>query len=162
MDAIALERWKSQIAAHQQRVRDSLPPQQTALFDVAPAHCDPDTIDPLTLQLQPMSFYRLPTDSPGEACLYFVLDTNADLCLYIGETYRSNKRWKGVHDCKRYIDNYQSLHYQHGLKTAVNMAFWWNTPVETRPRQQLELALIHKWRSPFNFECWHRYGQPFG
>ena len=162
MDANALMQWKSRIFTHQQRVRESPQQQQVTLFDIAPKHCDPHQIDPLTLQLQSMSFYRMPADSPGDACLYFVIDSAASLVLYIGETCRSNKRWKGIHDCKDYIESYQSLHYQYGMKTAVNIAFWWDTPVQTRPRQQLEQALIQKWKSPFNKECWQRWGQPFG
>jgi hypothetical protein len=162
MSQSALLRWKSQIFDYQQRTRESVPPQQTALFDIAPKHCDPDRIDPLQLKVRSLSFYRIPADSPGDACLYFVVDSAAGLILYVGETCRSNKRWKGIHDCKSYIESYQSLHYQYGFKTAVNIAFWWDTPVQTRPRQQLEQALIQKWKSPFNKECWQRWGQPFG
>jgi hypothetical protein len=103
MDADALVRWKSQIAAHQQRIRESQPVQQTTLFDVAPAHCDPNKIDPFSLPLQSMAFYRMPTDNFGQAAIYFVIDSAAQLVLYIGETCRSNKRWKGTHDCKHYI-----------------------------------------------------------
>jgi hypothetical protein len=109
-----------------------------------------------------MSFYRLPADSSGEACIYLVIDSAVGLLLYVGETCRSNKRWKGTHDCKRYIENYQDLHYQHKLSCAVNMAFWWDAPAQTRARQQLELSLIQKWRSPFNKENWVLWGQPFG
>lgn len=101
-------------------------------------------------------------DGAGEACIYFVLDNAAGLILYIGETCHSSKRWKGTHDCKRYIEKYQDLHYQYGLKTAVTMAFWWDTPDKTQPRQQMEQALIQKWKSPFNKENWQRWGQPFG
>ncbi|MBD1836634.1 GIY-YIG nuclease family protein [Coleofasciculus sp. FACHB-501] len=162
MSADALVRWKAQIAAHQQCARESKPGKQVALFDLAPVHCDPDAIDPFSLRLCPTSFYRLPVDSPGEACIYFVLDNATGLVLYIGETCRSNKRWKGVHDCKRYIEKYQDLHYRHGLQTAVNMAFWWDAPALTKPRQQLESELIAKWKSPFNKENWERWGQPFG
>ena len=162
MDTTALRRWKSQIAAHQQQVRESQPPQQTTLFEIAQVHCDPETIDPLTLRLQAMSFYRMPTDSPGDSCLYFVVDSAAGLILYVGETCRSNKRWKGLHDCKDYIESYQDLHYRYGLQTAVNIAFWWDTPAFRRLRQELELSLILKWRSPFNKENWQRWGQPFG
>jgi len=95
---------------YQQRVRESQPPQQITLFDIAPSHCDPNQIDPLKLRLQPISFYTMPTTDSGSACLYFVLDSAAGIIIYVGETCRSNKRWKGVHDCKRYIENYQSLH----------------------------------------------------
>ncbi|WP_306423297.1 hypothetical protein [Nostoc favosum] len=47
MSADALLKWKSQILDYQQLVGESQPPQQTALFDLAPAYCDPDQIDPL-------------------------------------------------------------------------------------------------------------------
>ena len=104
----------------------------------------------------------MPVDYPGEACLYFVVDSAAQLILYVGETLRSNKRWKQKHDCKDYIDSYQSLHYKHGLQTAVNIGFWWDTPQRREARQELELSLILKWRSPFNKENWQWYGKPFG
>jgi hypothetical protein len=162
MDEKTLANWKSQIFVHQQQVRTSESNQQTSLFSVPKSHVDPDIIDPFALQLSPLSFYRLPTDSPGDACLYFVTDMASNLLLYVGETCKSNKRWKGVHDCKRYIEKYQDLHYRYGLKTTVNIAFWWDAPVQTRPRQRLELALIQKWQPPFNKECWKYWGQPFG
>lgn len=90
MDADALVQWKTRIAAHQQRTKENQPVQRT-LFDMAKAHFDPDKIDPFNLRPYPMSFYRLPVDSPGDACIYFVVDNAARLVLYIGETCRSNK-----------------------------------------------------------------------
>lgn len=161
MSLEALVKWKSQILDYQQRVRENKPPEQTALFDIAPTHCDPDQIDPLLLRLVAMSFHRVPADSPGDACLYFIVDSAAGLILYVGETSRSNKHSKGIHACKDYIASYQDLHYRYGLQTAVNAAFWWDTPTDRRARQELELSLILKWRSPFNKENWERWGQPF-
>ncbi|MEA5604686.1 GIY-YIG nuclease family protein [Nostoc sp. UHCC 0252] len=162
MSLEALLKWKSQIFEYQHKVRENKPPQQTALFDLTPKHCDPDQIDPLLLRLVPMSFYRIPANSPGDACLYFIIDSAASVVLYVGETCRSNKRWQGIHACKDYIASYQDLYYRYGLKTAVNAAFWWDAPVDRRTRQELELNLILKWRSPFNKENWERWGQPFG
>ena len=162
MDATALGRWKSQIAAHQQRVRESQPPQQTALFDIAPVHCDPDKIDPFNLKLETIHFWRMP-DWQSQSCLYFVIDNTLPLLLYVGETKRTaTQRWKGVHDCKRYIENYQSLNYQYGMQTALCIAFWWDAPAQTRPRQQLELVLIQKWLPPFNKQNVDRWAKPFG
>lgn len=162
MSTEGLQQWKAQIFEYQQKTRIKPPNQQTALFDTAPNHCDPDKIDPLTLQPQSMAFYRMPADYAGQACLYFVVDSAANLILYVGETLRSNKRWKQKHDCKDYIEAYQSLHYKYQLKTAVNIGFWWDTPQRREARQELELALILKWRSPFNKEMWRIWGQPFG
>ncbi|WP_341531761.1 hypothetical protein WKK05_39315 (plasmid) [Nostoc sp. UHCC 0302] len=86
MSADALLKWKRQISEYQQKVRENKSPQQTALFDIAPKHCDPERIDPLLLQLVPLSFWRMPSDSPGEACLYFIIDLAACVVLYVGET----------------------------------------------------------------------------
>ncbi|WP_199192320.1 hypothetical protein [Chlorogloea sp. CCALA 695] len=92
MDADALAEWKIKISAHQQRAKENQPVKGT-LFNVTKAHFDLDKIDPFKLRPCPMFFYRLPADSPGEACIYFVVDSAAGLVLYIGETCGSNKRW---------------------------------------------------------------------
>ncbi|WP_366931378.1 hypothetical protein [Nostoc sp. JL34] len=36
----------------------------------------------------------------------------------MGETCKSNKRWKGIHACKDYIASYQDLHYRYGLLSS--------------------------------------------
>ncbi len=161
MDIDCLQGWKAKVFSHQQQARTNASEKQAALFDDSSARHEPDTVDPFNLSLKSLSFWRFPTDSSGDACLYFVIDNTLPLLLYIGETSRSNQRWKGLHDCKRYIENYQSLHHQHQIKTAVCIAFWWNAPVQTRPRQQMEQALIQKWRSPFNKENWVFWSAPF-
>jgi hypothetical protein len=51
MNADALIRWKAQIFSYQQQVRESQPPQQPSLFDLAPTHYDPDSLDPFSLNL---------------------------------------------------------------------------------------------------------------
>jgi hypothetical protein len=168
MDKDALLEWKARIAAYQQQSRAQLSPQQAELFDlsglgIAPRHVDPEGIDPFSLILQPMSFWRKPAFDKGQACLYFVIDS-ADpiLLLYTGESCHSDHRWKGTHDAKRYIDKYITLHRQYGLSPAVSIAFWYDAPMARKARQQLERALILQWRSPFNKECWKWWGQPFG
>jgi len=160
MDAPALEQWKYRIFIYQQQVRKSQAPQQVTLFDLTVSHCDPERIDPFNLHLQSMAFYRMP-DQCSQAALYFVIDSTSDLLLYIGETCRSNQRWKGVHDCKDYISSYLDLHYRYGMTTAVNIAFWFDTPMDRKVRQTLERTLIQKWRSPFNKEMWSIWSQPF-
>ncbi len=54
MSLEALLKWKAQILDYQQRVRETKPPLQVTLFDIAPNHYDPDQIDPLLLRLVPM------------------------------------------------------------------------------------------------------------
>lgn len=160
MDAKTLQQWKSRVFTYQQRIRNTELPQQVSLFDVPSSHCNPEEIDPFELHLQSMAFYRMP-DTYGQAALYFVIDSASEILLYIGETKHSNQRWKGVHDCKDYIGSYQELHYRYQLETAVNIAFWWDAPVDRKPRQTLEQKMIQKWRSPFNKEMWEIWGQPF-
>ncbi|CAD5985877.1 DNA helicase (plasmid) [Planktothrix rubescens NIVA-CYA 18] len=50
--------WKTQIFNHQQLILTQQPPQQTTLFDLAPVHCDPDLINPFSLQVHNSQFYR--------------------------------------------------------------------------------------------------------
>ncbi len=171
MSVAALQEWKGAIARYQAHERDQPIHSQASLLAISPlepcppaAHVDPAIIDPFSLKPETIAFWRFPAQSPGDACLYFVIDWNPDalpVLLYVGETCRSNQRWKGEHDCKRYIANYQALHFQHGLTPTITIGFWWDTPVPTRPRQQLELALIRRWRSPFNKENWQVWGTPF-
>ncbi len=166
MSAAALQDWKGAIARYQAHERNQPPQCQPSLLEVhqPAAHVDPTVIDPFNLKPETIAFWRFPAQSSGDACLYFVIDWNPaalPLLLYVGETCRSNQRWKGEHDCKRYIANYTALHFQHGLTPTITIGFWWDTPVQTRPRQQLELALIRRWRSPFNKENWQVWGTPF-
>lgn len=162
MDRDRLLEWKTQIAAFQQTVRVEQPDEQGSLFQLDQQTVNPTAVDPFYLTLYNFFFFEWPADRhPGKPCIYFVIDTHVPLILYIGETCKANKRWKGIHDCKRYVLNYQSLHYRHQLKTTINTAFYWNTPSEVRPRQRLESGLIYRWRSPFNKENWDFWNTPF-
>ena len=76
MDADALMQWKSRIFDYQRQVRESQPVKQETLFDlaglgIAPNHVEPDSIDPFSLKLNTMHFWRMPVDSPGHSCIYF-------------------------------------------------------------------------------------------
>lgn len=153
--------WKSRIYNHQLQVREEGAPQQGMLFDLQPAHCDPAGINPFRLPPVAMSFYRLPDSDAGHPCIYFIIDAMSELLLYVGETGQSHRRWKGTHDCKDYIKQYIVLHRKYGLAVGINAAFWWDTPHSRKARQALELALIEKWKTPFNKENWQMWGQPF-
>jgi hypothetical protein len=159
--ATALEDWKSGIAAHQAIVRSHLGVQQT-LFEVAQTATDANAIDPWTLEMQNFFFFKWSSDrNPNEPCIYFVVDLMHALLLYVGETCHASQRWTGYHDCKRYVLNYQTAHFKHHIPTSINIAFWWDTPQATRPRQTLESALIQQWRAPFNKENWGFWKTPF-
>jgi hypothetical protein len=167
----ALQAWKHRIVTFQHQVKTDELAQQGNLFDnlvegtladrVSFEGADLDSINPFTLPQQNTEFWRWKIEDVGVAALYFVIDDQDAVLLYVGETVKSNQRWKGEHDCKRYLMNYVSAHRSLNLPVKVNIRFWAKAPVQTRPRQRLEAALIRKWRSPFNKENWKFWGTPF-
>ncbi|MBT9310585.1 GIY-YIG nuclease family protein [Leptothoe kymatousa] len=151
--------WKQKVATFQKTVKAAPIMEQASLFDAAP---DPaEAIDPFALPQQNTEFWRWQFSDVGVAALYFVVDYHSELLLYVGETVKSNQRWKGEHDCKRYLMNYRQTHYHHDLDSQLGIAFWRHAPADRRPRQKVESALIYKWRSPFNKENWKFWGTPF-
>ncbi len=161
MSGEALSEWKQRIATFQHRVKQEGVPQQVSLFDAAPSISEVDALDPFTLPQQNTEFWRWRYGEEGTAALYFVIDYELPVLLYVGETVKSNQRWKGEHDCKRYLLHYRQAHYHHQLESTLGIAFWRSAPVQTRQRQRLESELIRKWRSPFNKENWAFWGTPF-
>jgi hypothetical protein len=162
MSQEALVQWKARVAKYQDEVRFTPSEEQGLLFDVVTPIVKADAIDPFSLYLYNFFFFEQPAHKhPGKPSMYFVIDVQVPLLLYVGETVKANQRWKGVHDCKRYVLNYRDLHAKYGVETAINTAFYWDIPSEVRPRQQLESALIERWRSPFNKENWSFWGTPF-
>jgi hypothetical protein len=165
MSQEALQQWKQRVFQFQQQVEQSASTQQGTLFELGATYLhnpvDPDCLNPFKLPQQNTEFWRWKADDAGIAALYFVIDYELPILLYVGETVKSGQRWKGEHDCKRYLLNYRQAHYQHQLTSTLGIAFWSQAPVGTRPRQRLESALINKWRSPFNKENWQFWGTPF-
>ena len=161
MSAYAINTWKQRVFKFQSQVQVNPLTLQGSLFELIPNHPNPDSIDPFQLRQYHTEFWKWTFEDEGVAALYFVIDAALPLLLYVGETCQSNVRWKGQHDCKRYLQNYVSAHRQQDLLVRVSIGFWQDAPKETRPRQQLEQALIQKWRSPFNKENWHHWGNPF-
>lgn len=160
--------WQERLAAHQAPLfePDRQPAcEQGALF-ASPASM-PATRDLRLLELrsQPLSFWRWPQVSPQGAALYFVTDRpqqlDHPLLLYIGETGRGDRRWKGEHDCKAYLARYGEALQRQGLEPQLSIRFWWDVPAQIRPRRQLEQALIQHWLPPFNKETRGRWQAPF-
>ncbi len=154
-----LSDWKGKVATFQVSVKTTPTMEQVSLFE--PILDPAEAIDPFALPQQNTEFWRWQFSDVGVAALYFVIDYQSELLLYVGETVKSNQRWKGEHDCKRYLMNYRHAHYHHGLESQLGIAFWRHAPAERRPRQKIESALIRKWRSPFNKENWTFWGTPF-
>ncbi|WP_245939722.1 GIY-YIG nuclease family protein [Stenomitos frigidus] len=163
----ALQDWKQRLFQYQQQIHVAPTLQQGALFDLtssigsASGDIDVASIDPFSLPQQNTEFWRWKASDAGVAALYFVIDYELPILLYVGETVKSGQRWKGEHDCKRYLLNYRQVHYQNQLDTLLGIAFWSLAPTQARDRQRLETALIQRWRSPFNKENWEFWGTPF-
>lgn len=160
LTAAEITAWKQRIHDFQQTVQAGGTATQGTLFGETPA-APADDINPFTLPQRNAEFWREQFTDVGNSALYFVVDHEAHLLLYVGETVKANQRWKGTHDCKRYILNYVSSHRAVQLPVQVNIGFWPYAPEARKARQALESDLIRKWRSPFNKENWRIWATPF-
>ncbi|HEY9764709.1 MAG TPA: GIY-YIG nuclease family protein [Trichocoleus sp.] len=156
-----LQNWKQRVLAFQQAVQAAPKIHQASLFDSLKDSNPVERLDPFTLPQRNAEFWRGQFSESGVPALYFVVDHELPILLYVGETIKSNQRWKGEHDCKRYILNYISAHRPHDLSVTVNIGFWPYAPGDRKSRQALESDLIQKWRSPFNKENWAFWNTPF-
>ncbi|NJN24177.1 MAG: GIY-YIG nuclease family protein [Acaryochloridaceae cyanobacterium RL_2_7] len=150
-------------------IQDLNRPRQVSFLDALDSTSDGTTHEPDVLSLNPLDlpqqnteFWRQKFTDVGSSAFYFVSDAAVPVVLYVGETGQANSRWKGEHDCKRYLMNYVELHRRYELPVTVQIGFYPEAPEETRARQQLEQSLIQIWRSPFNKENWQHWGKPFG
>jgi hypothetical protein len=162
--------WQARIADHQGPLfadRNAGPTRQGQLF--AAPDDDPAAraaaLDPLALAPQSLSFWRWPSAPQRGAALYLVIDRPADpsppLLLYVGETGRADRRWKGDHDCKTYLAAYGEALAAAGLSARLSIRFWLDVPGAIGPRRALEQALIRRWLPPFNKETRGRWTTPF-
>lgn len=157
-----LQTWTRRVYQFQQLVQVGTAIEQGNLFAAPPS---PETIAeaiaPFALPQQNIDFWRWQFTDTGTAAYYFVIDYQLPILLYVGETVKANQRWKGEHDCKRYVENYVLAHRQAGASPTIGIAFLHWAPTDTHARQQLETALIYRWRSPFNKQNWTFWGTPF-
>ena len=145
------------------------PPPQGQLFPVPADPGDPHEqvrcFDPLSLSPQSLSFWRWPRSPQQGAALYLVMDRPPQLplplLLYVGETGRADRRWKGDHDCKDYLAAYGEALARAGLEARPSIRFWTDVPLAVVPRRALEQALIRRWLPPFNKETRARWATPF-
>ncbi|MFM9111470.1 MAG: GIY-YIG nuclease family protein [Prochlorococcaceae cyanobacterium] len=125
----------------------------------------PDQLDPLALAPQPLSFWRWPEAPRRGAALCLVIDAPphlpSPLLLYVGETGRADRRWKGEHDCKSYLAAYGEALRRCGLASGLSIRFWADVPAAVRPRRAMEQQLIRHWQPPFNKETRGRWATPF-
>lgn len=161
-----LAQWQAQLGAFQAPLFSGAAeaPRQGDLFSTA-ARSPAEQINPLALRAQPLTFWRWPSPPQQGAALYFVLDTGTPavgpLLLYVGETGRADRRWKGEHDCKHYLAAYSEALARAGLECRLSIRFWLDAPSNLRARRALEQALIQRWLPPFNKETRQRWATPF-
>jgi hypothetical protein len=176
--AIPLERqhlldWQQRLGAFQQPLwadGGSGELEQTSLFaSLSGPSPDPQAVarslQPLSLPAETLSFWRWPQAPHAGAAVYLVLDRPAHLphplLLYVGETARADRRWKGAHDCKSYLAAYREALAQADLTSLLSIRFWCEAPQATAGRRALEQALIQLWKPPFNKETRARWSTPF-
>jgi hypothetical protein len=104
MSQDALQDWKQRVFQYQQQVNISATTQQGSLFDLVPTVEEiAEAIDPFQLPQQNTEFWRWKAEDRGVAAFYFVIDYTLPILLYVGETVKSNQRWKGEHDCNSHL-----------------------------------------------------------
>ena len=169
LSAEQLQQWQQRLAAFQAPLfgGDTSAPGQGSLFgggaDGPEARAA--ALNPLELRPQPLSFWRWPEAPQQGAAMYFVIDRppalDQPLLLYVGETGAADRRWKGEHDCKRYLAAYGEALNRAGLQARPSIRFWLDVPGAIKPRRALEQALIRRWQPPFNKETRQRWATPF-
>ena len=160
--------WQRLVASHQGPLfaGAAMAPLQASLFAAAPSpEAEAAAFDPLALRPQPLSFWRWPQAPQAGAAIYLVIDRppglEQPLVLYVGETGRADRRWKGEHDCKRYLTAYGEALAKAALEGRPSIRFWLDVPATIQPRRALEQALIRRWLPPFNKETRQRWATPF-
>lgn len=169
LGADQLQAWQERLATFQAPLfagaAASRPQLSLFASPAAGLDAEPARFNPLSLHPQSLSFWRLPEPSQRGAALYFVLDRpptlGRPLLLYVGETGQADRRWKGEHDCKRYLAAYGEALAKAGLEGRPSIRFWLDVPRAVKARRALEQTLIQRWQPPFNKETRQRWATPF-
>ncbi len=161
-----IKEWQKKIIGHQSLILKNgyKKLNQSSLFKSQPKPII-ESFNPLELSPLPLSFWRWPSSMHEGPAVYFVIDTllnsKANIILYIGETLDAQQRWKGEHDCKNYLANYSETLQKVGLATSLSIRFWLDVPKNTKERRKLEQKLIKTWLPPFNKETRGIWSTPF-
>ena len=166
VDKKVIREWQKKIIRHQSPLFEYgyNNPNQSSLFEFHSEESS-SNINPIELTPLPLSFWRWPKTMHEGPAIYFVIDniisSNENIVLYIGETISAEKRWKGEHDCKKYLSNYSETLQKANVKNQLNIRFWLDVPIETKQRRKLEQNLIQAWLPPFNKETRGIWATPF-
>ncbi len=162
-----IEFWQKKINNYQQPLleNNSKKFRQGSIFQSVTPENQTLSTHFLKLTPLPMSFWRWPHTPHHGPAMYIVMDKikrlDSHIVLYIGETMAAEKRWKGDHDCKNYLQAYCEACQKTGLTTQLSIRFWKDVPKETKSRRDLEQQLIQDWLPAFNKETRMFWSAPF-
>ncbi len=163
----AILEWQKRINDYQKALFKHLGETtlQKSIFDQTHFKDSPKIPNFLEITPLPLSFWRWPKLPHHGPAIYLVMDKlkdfNSHILLYIGETVAAEKRWKGDHDCKEYLQLYCETCQKAGLRNQLSIRFWQDVPEETKKRRVLEQQLIQKWLPAFNKETRIIWNTPF-
>ena len=166
IDKIIIKKWQEKIINHQSPIFKSGYKNiiQSSLFETSLEESN-EFFNPVDLTPLPLSFWRWPKSMHTGPAVYFVMDQMIDsgenIILYIGETISAEKRWKGEHDCKKFLSSYSDSLHKANVPSKLNIRFWLDVPIKTQERRKLEHKLIQAWLPPFNKETRGIWATPF-
>ena len=156
--------WRKRISGHQNNVADLLSKENLQKNIFPDYEIDySNKINPFNLASVSINFWRSNQSINKGPAMYFIIENaeEANMILYIGETNSADKRWKGEHDCKRYIKNYKECLSNNDIDSYVDIRFFLDVPKDVKNRRKLEQALINLWLPPFNKETRGRWSTTF-
>ena len=160
----ALINWRNKIYNHQSKISRNKQNEISQKSIISnDEYCNDKNIDPFSLHPLSLSFWRANQHVHNGPAMYFVIDNmlNSKIILYIGETNSADKRWKGVHDCKNYLNNYNEALAFNNLTSHQDIRFFLDVPKDVKLRRRLEQKLICLWLPPFNKETRERWSTTF-
>ena len=160
----SITEWRDKIYHHQSNILKSL--NNSSLQQQIIPETDQDNIkkiNPFLYESFSINFWRTNKKIHHGPAMYFVFDKFEEyqIILYIGETLSADKRWKGVHDCKFYIQNYKEELAKNHLDSHLDIRFYFDVPKAVNLRRKLEQKLIYLWLPPFNKETKNRWTTTF-
>tara|TARA_B100000212_G_scaffold303055_1_gene249657 strand:+ start:115 stop:696 length:582 start_codon:yes stop_codon:yes gene_type:complete len=157
----SLLKWRKNIYEYQKNILKENENKflQNSLDILQNENHDLRKINPFLLQSFSINFWRSNKSVHRGPAMYFVVDNTEEskIILYIGETNSADQRWKGIHDCKNYINNYKESISKNNLEINLDIRFFLDVPKEVKPRRKLEKQLIYLWLPPFNKETRDRW-----
>ena len=163
IDSESLLIWRKNIFKHQQFVLNDFKKLSLQSSFIEDKKIVEHKLNPFSLTSSSINFWRSNKPIHNGPAIYFVIDTikKEQIILYIGETYSADKRWKGEHDCKNYINNYKESLSKNNIESHIDIRFSLDVPSDTKFRRKLEQKLILLWLPPFNKETRSRWSTTF-